>query len=200
MNPGCTARLVLFVVAMLAATSVRGGGALELLELVAAQETPTYTLRRTIDIGASSAAGFSAFDPVSGRAYAATPDGLFRFDMETFERGERVSDLRFTGRLEFALDIGVLIAGLDGNRLAVLDATSYEMVRTIDHAPWSSFVYEPDTEELYLFSLDRSAIDVIDPRTGKAVTAIRLPSWGAGGGIRVPGRSSVYPCRMGLVG
>jgi DNA-binding beta-propeller fold protein YncE len=151
-------------------------------------EGPTYTLRMTLD-GGFGATGFGrSIDHTGNRLYLASTDGLRFLDLTTGDIGDFVSRSRFTGPFVVAPDVNRVFAEIDSNRVAFLDASSYEEVGHIPRRDFSRLTYDPARRELYVFAAGASRAEVFDALTAKPVATVELPSWGADGEVLAPGR------------
>jgi hypothetical protein len=151
-------------------------------------EGPTYTLRLTLD-GGFGATGFGrSIDHTGNRLYLASTDGLRFLDLTTGDIGDFVSRSRFTGPFVVAPDVNRVFAEIDSNRVAFLDASSYEEVGHIPRRDFSRLTYDPDRRELYVFAAGASRAEVFDALTARPVATVELPSWGADGEVLAPGR------------
>lgn len=147
---------------------------------------PTYVLRHVLDIGAP--AGTRVVELDGNRTYVVSDAGLHPIDLTAGTIGEPVSRLRFGRPFVFAPDIGRVFAILESNELVVLDASTFEQIRSVKVPDSSHVVYDAARKELYLFSYRATRVEVSDALTGASTARIPLPTWGANGQPLAPGR------------
>jgi DNA-binding beta-propeller fold protein YncE len=143
-------------------------------------------VRHTVEFG-FDIPRVGAVDVVGNRMYLPSRDGLRIMDLQSGVLGAPVSALRFTGDFVLARDVGRVVAEVDSDRLAFLDATTFELVRSVERPEIGSLAYDPARQELYVFSARASAVGVFDAKNGDFVATVALPSAGASGQSLRPG-------------
>lgn len=154
----------------------------------AAQSTaPTYTLASTVPLGLQGYADLDV-DLSSDRAFLSVREGMRVLDARTGRITAPLTSVETSGSIAVAPSINRVFAEIDDDYVGFIDAGTY----VIDHLVRVEFpgrlMYEPATEELYVFSPRRAEVEVYDGRSGVRKATVELPGWGGDAVLKTPGR------------
>jgi DNA-binding beta-propeller fold protein YncE len=159
---------------------------------------PAYSLTATVPIGLQGYTDLDE-DPATGRIYLALRDGLRVVDPATGEIGTQQRHLEMSGTLEVGSDINRIFAEINDDYVGFIDLRSYHLDHLVPVESPGRLVYEPATEELYVFSAREPRVFIFNGRTGDQKRVIDLPGWGGDGLLKTPGKIwVVVPPKRGL--
>jgi hypothetical protein len=148
---------------------------------------PTYSLEATIPIGLQPYTDLDV-DPETGRVFLAVRDGMRVIDPGSGRREPLQTGLETSGTIEVGTNIDRIFAVIDDDYVGFIDLRGYGLDRAVEVDDPGRLVYEPSTQDLYVFSARHPTVRIFDGRTGQSRGTIELPGWGGDGILKTPGR------------
>lgn len=148
---------------------------------------PAYALTATVPLGVNGYTDLDT-DPTTGRAFLAIRNGMRVLDLSTGRITEPLTALETSGRIVVAPEIGRVFAEINDDYIGFIDSGNFDLDHLVKVQFPDSLMYEPASEELYVFSARRSEVEVFNGRSGEHKATVELPGWGAEAILKTPGR------------
>jgi DNA-binding beta-propeller fold protein YncE len=139
-----------------------------------AQQAPTYTLSKTVPIGAPDRWDYVVFDPASGRVYVSHADKVTVVDGKS---GASIGTIDVGGTTHGIATVNDLGKGYTDDGKAgvavVFDLKTLKVLRQIKAEPDADgIVYDPKSGHVLVITGDSGKVVVIDPKTDTVLSEI----------------------------